>query len=182
MGQSEKKPAPYTNVQSLGKRLEKNAREKGYYGFFGIVKYGARYLSNYYLGLLANIMPYSGPRVHLHRARGVHVGENVLIGQNVLIDNTYPELVYIGDGVSLAGNNIILTHSRPLDYHQKWFESYVSPVVIEKNVWITVGVTILAGVRIGEGSVIAANSLVTKDIPKHSLAAGTPAKVIKQLD
>ena len=177
-----KKEVPYTHVKSLKDRLNQNAEERDYKGFIGVLKYGSRYLKNYYLGILANFMPYSAPRVTLHRARGAHIGENVLIGQNVVIDNTYPELVYIGDGVSLAGNNLILTHSRPLEFHKKWFESYIAPVVIEKNVWITVGVTILAGVHIGEGSVIAANSLVSKDIPEYSLAAGTPAKVIKKLD
>jgi acetyltransferase-like isoleucine patch superfamily enzyme len=55
-------------------------------------------------------------------------------------------------------------------------------VVIKKNAWVTVGVTVLAGVTIGEGSVIAANSLVTNDIPPHCLAAGNPAKIIKKLD
>ena len=177
-----KKEVPYTDVKSLKDRLKKNAEERNHRGFFGILKYGIKYLKNYYLGIIANLMPYSGPRVVLHRARGVHIGENVLIGQNVVIDNTYPELVFIGDGVSLAGNNLILTHSRPLEFHKKWFDSYIAPVVIGKNVWVTVGVTILAGVRIGEGSVIAAHSLVTKDIPKYSLAAGIPAKVVKKLD
>ena len=55
-------------------------------------------------------------------------------------------------------------------------------VVIKKNAWVTVGVTVLAGVTIGEGSIIEANSVVTKDIPPRSLAAGNHAKVIKQFE
>ena len=58
----------------------------------------------------------------------------------------------------------------------------MKPVVIKKNAWVTVGVTVLAGVTIGEGSVTAANSVVTNDIPPQCLAAGNPAKVIKELD
>ena len=53
------------------------------------------------------------------------------------------------------------------------------PVVIGNNVWMGDKVTILPGVTIGNGSVIAANSVVTKDIPSFSVAAGNPAKIIK---
>ncbi|MCW4050730.1 MAG: acyltransferase [Candidatus Bathyarchaeota archaeon] len=177
-----KKPASYTKIQPISKRLSENAKAQGYSGPFAAIRYGLVFLRNYYFNLLANFMPYSGLRVIFHRARGVRIGENVLIGQNVLIDNTNPHLVSIGNRVSLAGNNVILTHSRPLVYHKKWFDSYLAPVVIEDDVWITVGVTILAGVRIGRGSVIAAYSLVSKDIPPNCLAAGIPAKVIKKLE
>ena len=53
------------------------------------------------------------------------------------------------------------------------------PVVIEDNVWIGEKATILSNVRVGEGSVIGANSVVTKDIPPYSIVAGIPAKVIR---
>ena len=177
-----KKIAPYTKVESLGKRFTKGAEEHGYTGFFGYLKYSFKFLINFYFNLSAMFVPYSGLRVTLHRVRGVKIGKNVLIGFNVTIDNIYPHLVTIEDGVSLAGNNLILAHSKPLEYHKNVFESYVAPVVIKKNAWVTVGVTVLAGVTIGEGSVIAANSVVTKDIPPHCLAAGNPAKVIKQFE
>lgn len=55
------------------------------------------------------------------------------------------------------------------------------PIIIGNNVWIGEKVCILPNVRIGDGAVIGANSVVTKDIPPHSVAAGSPAKVIKQL-
>ena len=59
--------------------------------------------------------------------------------------------------------------------------SYKSkPIVIEDNVWIGVNVLILKGVTIGHGSVIAAGSIVTRDIPCNCLAAGIPAKVIRE--
>ena len=54
------------------------------------------------------------------------------------------------------------------------------PVVIGRNVWIGEKATILAGVTIGDGAVIAANSVVTKDVPPYSVVAGMPAKVVKQ--
>lgn len=55
------------------------------------------------------------------------------------------------------------------------------PLVIEDNVWLTRNVSVLPGVTIGEGSVIGANSVVTKDIPPRSFAAGAPARVIREL-
>jgi acetyltransferase-like isoleucine patch superfamily enzyme len=55
------------------------------------------------------------------------------------------------------------------------------PVIIEENVWIGEMVCIMPGVTIGRGSIIGANAVVTKSIPPYSIAAGVPAKVIKQL-
>ncbi len=55
------------------------------------------------------------------------------------------------------------------------------PIVIEDNVWIGERVCILSGVNIGKGAIIAANSVVTHDVPEYCVAAGSPAKVIKQI-
>lgn len=55
------------------------------------------------------------------------------------------------------------------------------PIVLEDNVWLGGNVTILPGVTIGEGSVIGAKSLVTRDIPPHSLAVGSPCRVIRKI-
>ncbi|MDI6811087.1 MAG: hypothetical protein QMD80_05350, partial [archaeon] len=79
--------APYTRVESLGKRFKKSAEEHSYKGFLGYLRYFFRYNINFYFNLLAMLVPYSGLRVMLHRARGVKIGKNVLIGFNVTIDN-----------------------------------------------------------------------------------------------
>jgi len=174
--------APYTNLKSFTAKIEGSAKHHGYSGPLGSVQYGLRFLKNFYLNILANFVPYYGIRIALHRFRGVSIGKNVFIGYNVTIDNTYPELVTIEEGVAISGNNLILTHSKPLEYHKKELKSYVAPVVIKKNAWITVGVTILPGVTIGEGSIIAAGSVVTDDIADNCLAAGNPAKMIKMFE
>ena len=57
-----------------------------------------------------------------------------------------------------------------------------APIIIEDYAWISYNVSILKGVKIGKGSIVAAGSVVTKDTPPFSIVAGNPAKVIKQLD
>ena len=64
----------------------------------------------------------------------------------------------------------------------RWTYAEHKPVVIENNVWIGEGTTILKGVTIGEGSIIGCNSVVTKDVPPYCIAAGNPAKVVKKLE
>ncbi|MCJ7635679.1 acyltransferase [Candidatus Bathyarchaeota archaeon] len=177
-----KTDTPYTKVGPLPDRFRESAAEHGYNTLWGRIKYSFRFIANFYLNLLAMFMPYSGLRVFLHKLRGVKIGKNVLIGFNVTIDNIYPDLITIEDGASLAGNNLILAHSKPLEYHKHILKSYAGPVVIKKNAWVTVGVIVLAGVTIGEGSIITANSVVNEDIPPNCIDAGNPAKLIKRLE
>lgn len=57
---------------------------------------------------------------------------------------------------------------------------HTKPVVIESNVWLGDNVVVLPGVTIGSGSIIGANSVVSKDVPKNTISVGVPAKVIKE--
>lgn len=72
-----------------------------------------------------------------------------------------------------SGNNIL---------HKDWSHVKTAPIVIEDKVWIGMDVLVLKGVTIGEGAVVAAKSVVTKDVPAWTLVAGNPAKVVKQLE
>lgn len=85
--------------------------------------------------------------------------------------------ITIGDGCAISQNVTI----RDSDNHQVIREGYIksAPIVIDDHVWVGINSTILKGVHIGEGSIIAAGSVVTKNIPPHSLVAGVPAHVIK---
>jgi len=83
------------------------------------------------------------------------------------------------------GNNTVISENVAIwdsDAHQTIKKDHLSPkpVVIGNDVWIGTNVTILKGVRIGDGAIIAAGSLVNKDIPEKCLAAGIPAKVVSE--
>jgi len=107
---------------------------------------------------------------HVVLSRGVHVVSfaRVELGTGTMIGE-YSSIRDVNHGITHQGL------SRYADYIK-------SPVTIGKNVWIGRGVAVLAGVTIGDHSVIGANAVVTKDIPAHSVAVGIPARVIKQLD
>lgn len=85
--------------------------------------------------------------------------------------------ITIGKGAKISHDVTIIDG----DGHTMDYEGYVQkkPIVIEDHVWIGTKATILKGVKIGEGAVVAAGAVVTKDVPSHCLVAGNPAKVIK---
>ena len=164
-----KQPLPNHVERNFFKACKLSAAEHGY--------------TDYFWQMLAfRAISYSKLRVKVHRWRGVKIGKNVMIGPQVVIDDVYPNFVVIEDGVSLAANDYILTHSKPLEYHRFLTESYVAPVIIKKNAWIAINVTILPGVTVGEGSIVAAGSVVTKDVPPFCMVGGAPAKVIREFE
>lgn len=116
----------------------------------------------------------------------------LLIGSNVVMaDYSYVSCanhVSIGDGCLLGINAFITDNSHganiaaELDIAPNDREIVSKgPVCIGKNVWIGRNVCILSGVNIGDGAIIGANAVVTHDVPAYAVAAGIPAKVIKQL-
>jgi acetyltransferase-like isoleucine patch superfamily enzyme len=139
-------------------------------------------LLNYLLERLAYNCPFNSWRIKFHKWRGVVIGKNVMIGLQVTLDHSYPEYITIEDDVSLAGNNYVLTHSNPYPHFKNVFESFAAPVTIKKGAWIGIGAMILPEVTVGEYAVIAAGSVVTKNIPEKVIAGGIPAKVIKEID
>jgi len=92
--------------------------------------------------------------------------------------------IEIGDNVTIAQFVTILDHDHDFKFvnHSMILEGYkTKPISIGNNVWIADKVTILKGVNIGNNVIIGANSLVNKDIPDNSIAAGNPCSVIKFL-
>jgi len=162
--------------------LKHTAKEHGYTGFLSRTRFLYRRTMDYFLQLISKTLPYSGLKVWLHRKRGVKIGKNVHIGPAVTIDDVYPNFVIIEDGVSIAGQNFILTHNKPLEYHKHLSEAFLGPVIIKKNAWIAINVVILPGVTIGEGAIVASGAVVSKDVPPNTLVGGIPAKVIKEFE
>lgn len=117
------------------------------------------------------------------------IGENTYANFNFTVLDTCP--VTIGDNVFFGPNCTLATPLHPLRYQERnikfksdgtpYDDEYGKPLVIESNCWIASNVVIAGGVTIGEGSVIGAGSVVTRDIPPHSLAAGNPCRVIRQI-
>lgn len=108
-------------------------------------------------------------------------GGTLTIGQgaaNVGLTIMCAKEVVIGNGVRIGRDVSIRDWNGP---HVILNESYANcaPVHIEDNVWLCTGCTIMPGVTIGKGSVVAANAVVTKSVPPHSLVGGVPAKVLK---
>ena len=138
------------------------------------------------LSLIAYIAIPSKLAVIIHKLRGVNIGEGVRIHRFVYIDDYCPEEVNIGSHVGIGAKAIIIAHDRDFE-NENMRVSYddikitKKRVVIKDFAYIGIGSIILPGVSIGEGAVIGAGSVVTKDIPPHSIAVGVPAKVIKTL-
>jgi acetyltransferase-like isoleucine patch superfamily enzyme len=108
------------------------------------------------------------------------IGERVFINYGTSIGATLS--VEIGDRVNIGSYVIILDNNLHCIEPERRLELPPSePVIIEENVWLGSRVTVLPGVRIGAHSVVGAGSVVVKDIPPRTLAAGVPARVIRQI-
>jgi len=132
------------------------------------------------------ILPYGGK---------ITIGENCFVGMN--------SKIWSGDSIEI-GNNVLISHlvnivdtnshevdhlERAQGYKKLFTEGHpkekgsieTAPIVIQDYAWISFGVSILKGVTIGEGAIVAAGSVVIKDVPPYTLVAGNPAKVKKEL-
>lgn len=108
-----------------------------------------------------------GEYVHITAINKIEIGNGVLCGRFVLVsDNNH------GDSNSLQDNDIIPSQ-RPL--------TTKGSIRVGNNVWIGDKATILGGVCIGEGAIIAASSVVTKDVPPFSVVVGNPARIIRRM-
>ena len=112
-------------------------------------------------------------------------GKNINVGKNVFINSCccFQDQggITIGDN-TLIGHNVILATLNHDFSPNKRSILHPSPIVIGKNVWIGSRATILSGVTIGDGAIVAVGSVVTKNVPSNKVVAGVPAKVIKDVE
>ena len=116
------------------------------------------------------------------------LGGDISIGKRVGINGSTiycTDTILIGDGTMIAPGCIICdTDGHHIDNpEERWnLKGPSAPIVIGRNVWIGTRSIVLKGVTVGDGTVIGAGSVVTKDLPSGVLAAGVPAKVIRKLN
>lgn len=127
-----------------------------------------------------------GERVWIAKTFNCDCGKNIHIGSDFTGNHNLTILdireVRIGDHVMIGPGTLITTVTHPLDYRRRReYMAEALPVVIEDDVWIGGNVTVLPGVTIGRGSVVAAGAVVTTDVAPNTLVGGVPAKVIKDL-
>src|SRR6266571_2288577 len=104
------------------------------------------------------------------------LGKRTIVMQFSFLNPTKP--LVVGDDTGIGGHCLLFTHGS----WQPQTDGYpvaFAPITLGRNVWLPWRVFIMPGVSVGDGTTIGANSLVTKDLPAHCLAAGSPAKVLR---
>lgn len=111
-------------------------------------------------------------------------GKNITVGKNVFINACccFQDQggIAIGDG-TLIGHNVVLAtinHGFPPDHRG---DNFPAAIAIGRNVWVGSHATVLPGVTIGDGAIVAAGAVVTKDVPPMTVVGGVPARIIKKL-
>jgi acetyltransferase-like isoleucine patch superfamily enzyme len=117
-------------------------------------------------------------RPRIHRWRGVKIGKKVWISQYVYIDEIHPEAVTIGDNVNIGIRTSIIAH---LYWGKTRSRGGAEPITIAANVFIGPHCVILPGVSIGEGAVIQAGSVVSRDVPPRTFFGNPPAQPLAEV-
>lgn len=110
----------------------------------------------------------------VHAPRQISVGANSVIGRRCLLDGRGG--LEIGRNVNVSSYTLLITASH--DVRSANFAGYTMPIKIEDRVWIATGATILPGVTLGSGSVVAAGAVVTSNVEPRAVVGGVPARKI----
>lgn len=136
----------------------------------------------------ANTLVMHGAVLHVYNFRdlphaGIRIGRDSLIGEYTVIRGQGG--VTIGDRVYTSPMTQLIAVNHVFDNpHQPFIEQGITAqgIVVEDDVWLGANAVVMDGVRIGKGAVVAASAVVTKDVPPHTVVAGVPANVIKEID
>lgn len=125
-------------------------------------------------------------RPALLRKMGCKVGKNVFVGDNVKIDLSHADMITIDDHAHIASGVRLLCHQRNMsnycvgdDYAKLGY--IIKPIHLCKGSLVGMESFVMPGVTVGEGAIVGAGSLVTKDVPAWTIATGRPAKVVKEI-
>lgn len=138
----------------------------------------------YYKMILGSLGPHTDimPKVYIEHPHKVFIGKHVIINEGVLLEGTTNAHIKIGDWVTISYEAMVLTTSWALQEDGFYGHKHISKsVVIEDGAWIAARAIILPGVTIGARSVVAAGSVVTRDVEPGTLVAGVPARVLRRL-
>jgi len=180
----------YRFLKFLG--LNFSEEEYGHISFWRAFKRGFRGIFNAILlkycmySVILSPLNYRKLRPILWRWMGAKVGKDCYIGYEVWVDMTNTHLVELEDHVHIANRCLLLCHQRDLsnycvgdDYAKLRYKK--EKIILKKGCLVGMDSMIMPGVTIGEGAIVGAGSLVTKDIPAWTIATGRPAKVVKQI-
>lgn len=119
------------------------------------------------------------PPFHTDFGKNIHLGKNVFINSGCKFQDQGG--IYIGDD-ALIGHNVVLATLNHEEDPKKRGNLCPAPIRIGNKVWIGSNATILPGVSIGDGAIIAAGAVVTKDVSEKTVVGGVPAKILKKID
>lgn len=117
------------------------------------------------------------PPFYTDCGKNIHVGKQVFINMGCKFQDQGG--IFIGDG-SLIGHNVVLAtlnHAIPPEDRSSMLPA---PIRIGRHVWIGANATVLPGVTIGDGAIIAAGAVVTRDVPENTIVGGVPARIMRQ--
>ena len=180
----------YRFLKLLGLNFSED--EYGQVSLWEIIKSALKHIRNAFLlkycmySVLLSPLNYRKIRPMLWRWMGAKVGKDCFIGYEVWVDMTNTELIEMEDHVHIANRCLLLCHQRDLsDYHigddYAKLGYHKKKITLKKGCLIGMNSMVMPGVTIGEGAIVGAGSLVTKDIPAWTIATGRPAKVVKQI-
>ena len=159
-----------------------------YYGLegrTGKINFKLKMLKSWIYHKLAYSSPRSNFVIKMQRSRGVKIGKNCHISPYVLIDLVYPNLVEIGNNVTIGSNVMIFAHINPtanLFLKKTVYPRKVAKVTIKEGAVINPGSIITAGVSIGKNSIVSVGCSVFEDVPDACVVVGNPARVVKKIE
>lgn len=188
--ENDKLSLTYRLLRRMG--LNYSVEEYGQVSLWAVIKrvfktYRDTFLLKYGMDswLLSPLLPRK-LRPAILRRIGCTVGKDVFIGDHVIVDSGHADLITLEDHVHVAGGTRLLCHQRNLrtycqgdDYAALGY--ILKPIHLCKGCLIGMESFVMPGVTVGEGAIVGAGSLVTKDIPAWTIATGRPAKVVKEI-